>query len=590
MKLYNSIVVFTTILFLSACTSQPIIQSDNSNVLLEKSNSSTKQIIKCESLPISGVCTMKNTYTANSSFYIFGDILASDAIYENGGVKIDGSGKIEDVGCLTPSITDVVISCPNKVVSPGLINPHDHLNYNQNFPGGQNNKNSQGKISNPNYLLCNDPKEMYSNKLCTNYRYDRRNEWRKGLKGKPEILAPWGGTGQKKAWNELRHVMSGVTTVAGSGGQIGLVRNPDVTDLMEGLIIPDNKYVDYDTFPLGDTKDVTGHNLGDCAYPNVVTTSVLDNLIFLPHVAEGINEFAENELKCLSGQGIGSVNVEASNSSFIHGIASGPVDAKQAKDAGMTFIWSPRSNISLYGNTAQVMMYDNLGLRLALSSDWTPSGSINMQRELACASSFNEKYLNNHFSQQHLWEMVTINAARALGIDDQVGKIEKGYWADIAIYNRVGYDSYYDPIINGGVQDLTLVLRAGIPLYGQEPAINFMDVSNDCEILPVNLQCGFNKKVCVKETGYKLSELILENNDSYPLAFCEPPKDEPTCAPSRYQEYSGTKTSNDFDGDGILDVNDNCPYVFNPIRPMDKSIQPDYNGNGIGDACDLNPL
>jgi len=587
MKFFYFVVVFISILFLSACSNQPVVNIDRVEPLSEQSINSTKSIIKCKAIAVTGVCTMKNSYTPKSSFYIFGDILAADAIYEDGGIKISENGKIKDVGCLTPSVSDVVINCPKKLVSPGLINPHDHLSYNQNFPGGQNNKNSKGEISNPNYLLCNDPKEMYSNKLCSNYRYDRRNEWRKGLVGKPEILAPWGGTEQKKAWNELRHVMSGVTTVAGSGGQKGLVRNPDVTALMEGLVTPNNKYVDYNTFPLGDTQDVTGHNLGNCAYPKVVTTAVLNNLIFLPHVAEGINEFAQNELKCLSGHGTASVNVEANNSSFIHAIASGPVDIKQAKSADMTFIWSPRSNISLYGNTAQIMMYDNIGLRLALSSDWTPSGSINMQRELSCASSFNERYLNNHFSQQELWEMATINAAHALGIDDQVGKIEKGYWADIAVYNRLGYDSYYDPIINGRVQDVTLVLRAGTPLYGQEPVVDFLD--STCEDLPVGV-CGYNKKVCLKETGYTLSQLISENKDSYPLYFCEPPKDEPSCVPARYQEYSGTQTSNDFDGDGIPDTKDNCPKVFNPIRPMDKSIQPDYNGNGKGDACDLNPL
>jgi len=586
----NIVLISIAMFVLVGCSIEPKTHKDMQSVKGKKEGE-PKEVIQCKELAQSGVCTMNNRYSINSSFYIFGDVLASDAIYKNGGIKIDSSGKIEDVGCLSPSQSEVVISCPNQTVSPGLINPHDHLNYNQNFPGGQNNKDANAEITNPNYLLCNDAHEMYSNVECQNYRYDRRNEWRKGLDGKPMILAPSGTNGAQKAWNELRHVMSGATTVAGSGGQIGLVRNPDVASLMEGLVTQYNKHVDYDTFPLGDTSDVQGHDLGDCTYPDVVTTDVLNNLIFLPHVAEGINEYAHNELECLSGHGYQSVNVEASNSSFIHGIASNPKNTQQAVAADMTFIWSPRSNISLYGNTAQVLMYDNMGLRLALSSDWTPSGSINMQRELTCASEFNQNYLNNYFTQQHLWEMVTLNAARALGVDDQVGKIEKGYWADIAIYtrSRVG-TSFYDPIIKGGVQDVTLVLRAGTPLYGQENVVDFIDTTKSCEMLPVNYQCGFNKKVCVQETGYNLSELLQANVASYPLAFCEAPSDEPSCVPSRYQEYSGEVTSNDYDGDGISNEVDNCKYVFNPIRPMDNNKQADYDNDGIGDACDLNPL
>ncbi|RYZ52518.1 MAG: hypothetical protein EOP07_19460, partial [Proteobacteria bacterium] len=35
---------------------------------------------------------------------------------------------------------------------------------------------------------------------------------------------------------------------------------------------------------------------------------------------------------------------------------------------------------------------------------------------------------------------------------------------------------------------------------------------------------------------------------------------------------------------------DNCPKVFNPIRPLDNGKQADYDGDGLGDVCDLCPL
>ncbi len=596
----NSWYVLLTVLVLVACQNTSVRNEVNKTTATSLPTGSSitsdhaqgiqadkdANVIQCSALPYSRVCTLNATPKPGESLWLYGDVLAGETVYQNGGIEIDDTGKIVDVGCISSPSGATVLSCPYQVISPGLINPHDHLSYNQNFPGGQNN---DGGASNPHYKLCNDPQQAFSNPLCASYRYNRRNEWRKGLEGKPAIIAPWGGTDESKAWNELRHVMAGATTVAGSGGQIGLVRNPDVLDLMEGLKTSDDKYVDYNTFPLGDTKDVTGHNYGNCHYPKVVDTSVSDNLIFLPHVAEGINEFAHNELYCLSGKGAGSVNVEAYNSSFIHTVAAIPTDGENLKNADMTAVWSPRSNISLYGNTAQVTLYDTLGVRLTLSSDWTPSGSINMMRELACAYDFNQNYLNRHFSKQYLWKMVTEHAARALGIDDQVGVIAKGQWADIAIYNAIGkvYTSYYDPMIKGGVEDVSLVLRAGQPLYGQQDIVNKLDTT--CETLSGSV-CGTSKAACVKETGYTLAQIYAANTKSYPLYFCGTPGDEPSCVPARYKEYSGAITSSDKDGDGIANQSDNCVDVFNPIRPMDNSKQADYNNNGIGDACDPNPL
>ena len=39
----------------------------------------------------------------------------------------------------------------------------------------------------------------------------------------------------------------------------------------------------------------------------------------------------------------------------------------------------------------------------------------------------------------------------------------------------------------------------------------------------------------------------------------------------------------DRDGDGALNTDDNCPYVWNPE-------QADFDGDGVGDLCDFCPL
>ena len=42
------------------------------------------------------------------------------------------------------------------------------------------------------------------------------------------------------------------------------------------------------------------------------------------------------------------------------------------------------------------------------------------------------------------------------------------------------------------------------------------------------------------------------------------------------------QNTNDSDGDGILDTEDNCPNNCN-------SLQKDADGDGIGDVCDSSP-
>ncbi|MBU6162995.1 MAG: thrombospondin type 3 repeat-containing protein, partial [Myxococcales bacterium] len=53
--------------------------------------------------------------------------------------------------------------------------------------------------------------------------------------------------------------------------------------------------------------------------------------------------------------------------------------------------------------------------------------------------------------------------------------------------------------------------------------------------------------------------------------------------------YTGTISPSDTDGDGILNGSDNCPAIFNPIRPLDGGVQADADGDGEGDLCDPCP-
>jgi imidazolonepropionase-like amidohydrolase len=503
--------------------------------------------------PSSGSCSISGS---GAFILIRGDVLKEKKILHNGEVLIDGQGFIRCAGCDCSKETGydsaTRLDCAYGLVSPALINPHDHITYTGNYPA-----------------------------TITNERYEHRHQWRKGLDGHTKITVP--STSNAVSFGELRQVMSGTVSLFGSGGSAGLLRNLDGN--LEGLD-PALKAT-YDTFPLGDSSGVMLTN--SCAYPDIQSEqSVAGMHAYVPHVAEGINDAARNEFLCLSQNTNGGQDLVRANTSFIHGVGVTLEDIRDMAIDGTGLVWSPRSNIALYGMTAPVTIYKTLGVTIALGTDWTATGSVNMLRELKCADSYNKTNLNGFFTDMELVAMATIDAAKVLHVDTVIGKLEAGYLADIAIFStRERKDER--AIIDAGVEDVVLVLRAGIPLYGDEALVRgLIDVSN-CEVLDV---CGVSKIVCAKrETGKTINELKSSSgNPLYPLFFCNVPENEPTCVPFRQGEFDGIPKANDADGDGVLDDADNCPHIFNPPRPMDKGRQPDYDKDGVGDDCDPCPF
>jgi large repetitive protein len=309
-------------------------------------------------------------------------------------------------------------------------------------------------------------------------------------------------------------------------------------------------------------------------------------------VAEGINATAQNEFYCLSDQNPGH-DVLVDKSAYIHSIGLTAADYAAMGRIGTTLIWSPRSNITLYGNTASVTLASRLGVRIALGTDWLPTGSMNLLRELRCADSLNRNYYGRWFSDYDLWMMVTASAAAASATDDVIGVLTPGKTGDIAVFEgRTHLD--YRAIIDAAPQDVALVIRGGKVLYGEAATVAAVGGSGSCDTLDV---CGAAKAVCLQsEIGTTYSALQTAMSSIYATFFCGDPQNEPSCVPKRPVAvngstiYTGAITATDSDGDGIPDTEDNCPTVFNPIRPMDNGVQPDTDNDGVGDACDPCPL
>ena len=519
----------------------------------------------CETLaPLpSGTCSVT---AGGTTKLLRGNVLTPTTVFEGGQVAIDASGNITCVGCSCAQGGETVITCPAATITPGLINTHDHITYTQDAPAA-----------------------------ASTERYDDRQQWREGLDGHTRISAPGGATTDQVHWGELRHLMGGATSIVGSGGQSGLVRNLDVINYEGGLGL---KSVRFDTFPLDDASGT--RRTADCNYGGSPTTAAnLDaDDAYEPHTSEGIDDYAHNEFQCESSATYDTTAPGTSNdlvigkTSMIHAIALNAADYRQMEQAGTGMVWSPRSNLSLYGDTARVTTAARLGVNIALGTDWLPSGSMSLQRELACADSFNQTYLGGFFSDQELWAMVTSNAAEVVKMASHIGTLAPGYVADITILAGNGKPPFRS-VIEAQPQDVALVMRAGTALYGDDAVISALAAS--CDTIAV---CGAVKRVCLSsEIGESLATLTAAvGTGIYPAFACGTPMNEPTCTPSRPTSvagstvYTGVASATDRDGDGVPDASDDCPTVFDPIRPMDSGHQADADGDGVGDACDPCPL
>lgn len=507
------------------------------------------------------VCERTGT---GSKLVLRGDVLAKDKVYRGGGVVVSGN-KITKVGEITDAdMADAtVITCPDAVISAGLINAHDHITYTNANPGKWGEE-----------------------------RFNHRHEWRIDDKnGHKKIEAPSTSVNET---GELRMLLSGTTSIFGSGDIKGLARNLDKKEAVEG-----HAYTSYNTFPLGDRRGLMVDS-GCTKYSYELKPGK-----HVPHIGEGISESALNELRCLSGDGNGAKDIFDSKLAIIHGVAATPEIISAMAEKNVKLVWSPRTNISLYGDTARIPLYYDMGVTIALGTDWIYSGSMNMLRELQCADFLNTNYFDGTLTDYDLWMAATYNSAVALGFEDVLGNLEAGKIADIAIYKKDGKD-LHRAVIDAKIQNVSAVILDGKLVYGDA---NIMTGGNTEEFD----MCGVTKKIDTKATGTSMSFADIKKADKYQPFFCDQPNGEPTCVPMRSREADTTKQftpaygkasyeanafvsdPNDIDGDGIPNDKDNCPKIFNPVRiqygpTVTAMLQSDLDGDGIGDECDPFPF
>jgi 5-methylthioadenosine/S-adenosylhomocysteine deaminase len=276
---------------------------------------------------------------------------------------------------------------------------------------------------------------------------------------------------------------------------------------------------------------------------------------WLVHLAEGVREGDRRPGDSISSRVefavLKGMHLLTDATVIVHGVGLEPEDFSEMAHApaaradgisdgrGAKLVWSPLSNLLLYGRTAAV--YDALaaGVLVSLGTDWTPSGSPNLLTELkvadralrddmllggrrylvpalALGQSNDDDGIAERALDQLLVEMVTINPAKAVRWDDQVGSIEIGKVADLLVIEAPPtYDpddgipeSPYRRLIDATERDVELVIVGGMPQAGDTAVMAALKPA-DFEVVASRAGC-FEKAIDVTAAVPRGSDTLAQ--------------------------------------------------------------------------------
>jgi 5-methylthioadenosine/S-adenosylhomocysteine deaminase len=158
--------------------------------------------------------------------------------------------------------------------------------------------------------------------------------------------------------------------------------------------------------------------------------------------------------------------------SGIHCVGLQKEDFETLVQFGGSMVWSPLSNLLLYGQTANIEAAKQAGVLMALGPDWAPSGSKNLLAELKIAKIVSGIH-GQLFSDREIVAMATITPAKMLRWDTLLGSLEAGKLADLVAIEGAAGDPYAE-LIKASEGDIRLVMIGGVRRLGVQELSNGM--------------------------------------------------------------------------------------------------------------------
>lgn len=294
------------------------------------------------------------------------------------------------------------IDCTGLLLLPGLINAHDHLEFNL-YP-----------------RLGNGPYSSFMEWAADIYRPDDSpvREHRQI----PKAVRLWCGG--------LKNLLCGATTVSHHNDFA-----PEVFTHHDFPVRVVRRYGWAHSLALGDVAGA--FRQGRRRWPVIV------------HVGEGVDARSSAELRALA-----DLDALGPRTVIVHGVAfAGQVS--QINDAGAALVWCPSSNCFTLGATLTAEVISRIS-RVALGTDSAISGTGDLLDEVAFA------YRQCGAPPSVLYDMVTTGAADVLRLGPRFGRIGCGAVADIVAVHDNG-SAPCERLVSCSCKDIEAVMTGGRP-------------------------------------------------------------------------------------------------------------------------------
>lgn len=200
----------------------------------------------------------------------------------------------------------------------------------------------------------------------------------------------------------------------------------------------------------------------------------------IAHLGEGRREdpYNKREFELLEMLGLLRPNVN-----LVHAVGVTKDGFEKMAKNEMGIIWSPFSNLLLYGETLDLKAAADAGVRIALGSDWVPTGSRGVLEELKLAVDYVDRETaegatgevnKSQFTDEVLYKMVTENPARMINHweikegEAGIGRLAKGAMGTLIAVKKSVENPFTNLVRHATEREINLVVIDGRAIYGNE--------------------------------------------------------------------------------------------------------------------------
>lgn len=327
--------------------------------------------------------------------------------------------RIAGIGHQMPVDDHQVVDCSDKVVMPGLVNAHTHASMTL-LRGISDNKKLEDWLH----------EEIFP----AEEKLEEDDAFIGALLGCIEMLMT-GTTTFNDMYDHMDQVAeaverTGIRAVLGRGlldvdgerdwrlGEaIGLVENYQHHDRITPCFAPHGVYTASEQL-LREAKDCA--EIFDTSYHIHVSETEKE-------IQDSISENGMPPLKYLDDLGLVNDDLIAA-----HGVWLANDEKKILAEKGGSVVHNPAANLKLGSGVAEVPVMLENGVNVALGTDGVASNNnLNLFEEAKIASILHKREGPEAINEQEILDMATINGAKALGLEEEIGSVELGKKADL---------------------------------------------------------------------------------------------------------------------------------------------------------------